>query len=64
MVVVAMADLGKGWDRVFMRSGRYAYQMVLVPSTIPDQLIPSPATPSTYPPLRVAARYAAGRPRP
>jgi hypothetical protein len=59
-----MADLGKGWEIVFMRSGRYAYQKVLVHSINPDHLIPSPVTPSMYPPPRVAARYAAGRPRP
>jgi hypothetical protein len=59
-----MADLGKGWVSGFMRSGRYAYRKVLVHSTNPDHLIPSVGTPSKLPPLRTAARYASGRPRP
>jgi hypothetical protein len=32
--------------------------------TNPDHLIPSKPSPTNLPPLRVAARYAAGRPRP
>src|SRR6516164_5388113 len=32
-------------------------------ATNPDHLIPSKPTPTNLPPLRVAARYAAGRPR-
>jgi hypothetical protein len=61
--VVATEDLSKGWDSGFMRSGRYAYRKVLVHSTNPDHLIPSPGTLSEYPPLLIAADYEAGRPR-
>jgi len=59
--VLAMADLGKGWMSGYMRSGRYAYQKVLVHTTNPAHLVPSAGTPSNGPPLRIAARYAAGR---
>jgi hypothetical protein len=58
-----MAHLGKGWVSGYMRSGRYAYQKVLVHTTNPDHHIPSANTPSNCPPLRIATRYAAGRPR-
>jgi hypothetical protein len=42
-VVVAMAHLGKGWVSGYMRSGRYAYQKVLVHTTNPDHLIIEPS---------------------
>ena len=32
--------------------------------TKPDHLLPSAGSPTNAPPLRIAARYAAGRPRP
>ncbi|MGB8505524.1 hypothetical protein [Mycobacterium sp.] len=33
-------------------------------TTNPDHLVPSAGSPTNVPPLRIAARYAAGRPRP
>ena len=39
---LAMAQLGKGWVSGFMRSGRYTYRKVLVHTTNPDHLVPSP----------------------
>jgi hypothetical protein len=45
---------------VIQRCGRYAYQRVLM-RFHPD--LPVPSTPN-MPPLRIAARYAAGKPRP
>jgi hypothetical protein len=48
-------------DWVWRRSGRYEYTPHRRNSTNPDHLVPS--TPPTGPPLRIADRYAAGRPR-
>jgi hypothetical protein len=58
MEVVAMAHLGKGWVSCWMRSGRYTYHEVVIHTTNPDHLVPSTPSPTTVPPLRIAARYA------
>jgi len=53
---------GHGLHWAWQRCGRYKYQKVLMHSTNPDHLVPS--RPPNGPPLRIAAEYAAGRPRP
>jgi hypothetical protein len=51
----------KGWT--WQRCGRYDYRQCLTHSTNPDHLVPSVPSPTNVSPLRIAARYAAGRPR-
>jgi hypothetical protein len=53
---------GDGLHWTWQRCGRYKYQKVLVHSTNADHLVPSVARGSGGF-LRVAARYAGGRPR-
>ncbi len=53
----------KGWAWTCQRCGRYAYRKCLTHSTNPDHLVSSVASPTNVPPLRIADRYAAGRPR-
>ena len=52
---------GDGLHWAWQRCGRYEYRKVLMHSTNPDHLVPS--RPPCGPPLRIAAEYAAGRPR-
>jgi hypothetical protein len=54
---------GDGLHWTWQRCGRYRYQKVLVHSTNRDHLVPSTPSPTNVPPLRVADRYAGGRPR-
>jgi hypothetical protein len=54
---------GDGLHWTWQRCGRYDYQKVLVHTTNPDHLVPSAPSPRNVPPLRIAARYATGRPR-
>jgi hypothetical protein len=51
-----------GWAWTWQRRGRHAYRKCLVHLTNPDHLTPSGPSPTNTPPLRVVARYAAGRP--
>jgi hypothetical protein len=51
---------GEHWG--YQRCGRYAYQRVLMHSTNPDHLVPSPPSLTDIPPLRAADGYAGGRP--
>ena len=65
---IAMTDDLFGWPGdglhwTWQRCGRYKYQKVLVHSTNRDHLVPSTPSPTNVPPLRVADRYAGGRPR-
>jgi hypothetical protein len=54
----------KGWTWTWQRCGRYEYRKCLTHSTNPDHLVPSVSFPTNVQPLGIAARYAAGRPRP
>jgi hypothetical protein len=54
---------GDGLHWTWQRCGRYRYQKVLVHSTNRGHLVPSTPSPTNVPPLRIAARYAGGRPR-
>lgn len=51
-----------GWAWTWQRRGRHEYRKCLVHVTNPDHLTPSEPSPTNTPPLRVVARYAAGRP--
>jgi hypothetical protein len=53
----------KGWSWEWQRYGCYAYRKCLTHLTNPDHLVPRRPSPTNVPPLRIAARYAAGRPR-
>jgi hypothetical protein len=53
----------KGWTWTWQRCSRYDYRKCLTHSTNPDHLVPSVPSPTNVPPLRMAARYAAERPR-
>jgi hypothetical protein len=53
----------KGWTWTWQRCGRYEYRKCLTHSTNPDHLVPRVPSPTNVPPLRIAARYAIGRPR-
>lgn len=57
----------------FMGSARSVFSLAalderrdcrVIRTTNPDHLVPSAPSPTNVPPLRIAARYAAGRPRP
>jgi hypothetical protein len=52
----------KGWTWTWQRCGRYEYRKCLTHSTNPDRLVPSVPSPTNVGPLRIAARYGAGRP--
>ena len=51
----------KGWTLTWQRCGRYDYRKCLAHWTNPDHLVASVPSPTNLPPLRIAARYAAGR---
>jgi hypothetical protein len=51
----------KGWMWALQRCGRYEYRKCLMHLTNPDHLIPRGPSPTDVSPLRIAARYAAGR---
>ena len=53
----------KGWTWTGQRCGRYTYRKCLAHTTNPDHLVPSAPSPTNVPPLRIADRYATGRPR-
>jgi hypothetical protein len=53
----------KGWTWTWQRCGRYDYRKCLAHSTNPDHLVPSVPSTTNVPPLRIAVRYAARRPR-
>ncbi len=53
----------KGWTWTWQRCSRSDYRKFLTHSTNPNHLIPSAPSPTTVPPVRIAVRYAAGRPR-
>jgi len=53
----------KGWAWTWQRCGRYAYRKCLIHTTNLDHLVPKVPSPTNTPPLRIADRYAAGRPR-
>lgn len=53
----------KGWAWTFQRSGRYGYRKCLTHLTNPDHFLATVPSPTNVPPLRITARYAAGRPR-
>jgi hypothetical protein len=50
----------KGWTWTWQRCGRYEYRKCLTHLTNPDHLVASVPSPTNLPPLRIAARYAAG----
>lgn len=50
----------KGWTRTWQRCRRYDYRKCLTHLTNPDHLVASVPSPTNLPPLRIAARYAAG----
>jgi hypothetical protein len=52
----------KGWTWTWQRCG--GYRKCLTHSTNPDHLVPSAASATNVPPLRIAARYSSGRPGP
>jgi hypothetical protein len=56
-----MRGSARGWVLTAQRTGRYSYRKVMAHVTNPDHLEPSPAP--SGPPLRIAPRYAGGRPR-
>jgi hypothetical protein len=41
-----------------VRCGRYTYHEVVIHTTNPAHLVPRTPSPTTAPPLRIAARYA------
>jgi hypothetical protein len=51
----------KGWTWTWQRYGGYKYRKCLMHLTNPDHLVASVPSPTDVPPLRIAARYAAGR---
>ena len=56
---IAMTDDLFGWPRdgvhwTWQRCGRYEYRKVLMHSTNPDHLVPSPPSLTDIPPLRAA----------
>jgi hypothetical protein len=51
-----------GWVQTAQRTGRYSYRKVMAHVTNPDHYEASRVAPGS-PPLKMAARYAAGRPR-
>lgn len=53
----------KGWSWALQRSDRYTYRKVLTHTTNPDHLVPRGLSRTDMPPLRIADRYEAGRPR-
>ena len=53
----------KGWTWTWQRCSRYDYRKCLTHSTNPDHLIPRGPSPTDVSLLRIAARYAAARPR-
>jgi hypothetical protein len=54
----------RGWTWTRQRCGRYAYRKCLTHLTNSDHLVPSVLpSPTNVSPLRIASRYAAGRPR-
>jgi hypothetical protein len=50
-----------GWTWTWQRCGRYEYRKCLTHLTNPDHLVASVPSPTNVPPLRIAARYLAGR---
>jgi hypothetical protein len=50
-----------GWTWTWQRRGRYEYRKCLMHLTNPDHLVASVPSPTVVPPLRIAARYVAGR---
>ena len=52
----------KGWTWTSQRCGRYDYRKCLTHLTNPDHLVPRDPSPTDVPLLRIAERYAAGRP--
>jgi hypothetical protein len=53
----------KGWTWTWQRCGRYEYRQCLTHSTNPDHPVTSVPSPTNVLPLRIAERYAVGRPR-
>jgi hypothetical protein len=51
----------RGWTWGWLRCGRYNYRKCLLHLTNPDHLLASVPSPTSAPPLRIAARYEAGR---
>lgn len=51
-----------GWTWAWQRCGRYEYGSRLLHSTNPDHLVPRGPAATIALPLRVAGRYAPGRP--
>jgi hypothetical protein len=52
----------KGWTWTWQRCSRYEYRKCLMHTTNPDHLVRNVPSPTNAPPLRIANRYAAGRP--
>jgi hypothetical protein len=50
-----------GWTWAWQRCGRYEYRKCLMHLTNPDHLVASVPSTTVLPPLRIAARYVAGR---
>ncbi len=53
----------RGWTWTWQRCSRYDYRKCLTHLINPDHLVPGVPSPTNASPLRVAARYGAGRPR-
>ena len=63
LLVVPTGDLVDGASNVFsLVAADERRECRVTRSTNPDHLVPSAPSPTNLPPLRVAARYAAGRP--
>jgi hypothetical protein len=57
------ADTANGWTWTWQRCGRHEYRKCLTHSTNPDHVVPGVPSPTNALPLRIAARYAVGKPR-
>ena len=55
--------MANGWAWTWQRCGRYEYRKCLTHVTNPDHLVGNAPLPTDVLPLRIATRYAAGRPR-